>query len=230
MSWADTYASILESFAWTAHDDVAAAASIPKPDVPGTWRHIGTDLRNRAVVHVVGCAKALDALGSEHLQPDGPIVAADGAVTHLRRLGIVPRVVVTDLDGAWEDLDWAAQQGASMVVHAHGGNVSRLAQTANWPQVVYTVQPPVDHAAWFEAPSHRCAESFTDGDRAVTLACQMGARQVRLHAFDFVGPSSPCTGDSDPVLKAQKLRFAKQIVVDLLQEGHEIAYAPSPLL
>ena len=53
-------------------------------------------------------------------------ICADGAVTALLEEGIIPDIVVTDLDGKIEDIIDSNRNGAIMVVHAHGNNIKIL--------------------------------------------------------------------------------------------------------
>lgn len=69
-----------------------------------------------------------------------------------------------------------------------------------------------------------CFGGFTDGDRAVCIAQEMGARRVVLEGFDF---SEPCPKDgSDPAVKLRKLRWAERIIRSL--GGVEVV-RPRPL-
>jgi len=54
------------------------------------------------------------------------IIAADGATAVLMNAGIVPHIIVTDLDGDIEAEMEANAQGAVMVVHAHGDNIAAI--------------------------------------------------------------------------------------------------------
>ena len=51
---------------------------------------------------------------------------------------------------------------------------------------------------------------FTDGDRAVCIAQELGARRVLLEGFDFEHPN-PKPG-SDPAVKLRKLAWAERII------------------
>ncbi len=205
--------AIRHELGYAAEDDMRAAQALRAllPSRHG-FRYVGEELKNRAQAIVVGCAQSLDTLEPATL-PQGIVIAADGATGRLRELGITPRVVVTDLDGAEEDLRWAADAGAIMVVHAHGDNMDRL--------------PLVEELGPFVAGTHQCAPQdlsplrdvggFTDGDRAVALALSMGVKRVHLVAFDTEAPPSTWSGRvSDH--KAQKLAWAKRILDELAQQ------------
>lgn len=207
--WAPLYAGILQEFGWTESADRRAAETLhdllPPQD---RWKHVGTELKHRRAVTVVGAGPALERLTTTDF-PAGVVVAADGAAERLRELGIVPRVVVTDLDGDPDALRWAAAQGAAMVVHAHGDNRDRLAMVAELgPFVCGTYQSTPDPAL---APLHNLG-GFTDGDRAVVLCEAYDVRVVSLVAFDFEAEPSRYSHTWDPATKPRKLAWAKRII------------------
>ncbi len=206
MPWSDTYAAILAEFGWSEADDMASAKRLQGLVPRGGWRHVGTELKHRPEATIVGCSQALDDLSSADLH--GIVIAADGATARLQELGVVPRVVVTDLDGDEDALRWAAAQGSSIVVHAHGDNQDRLAIVPELgPFVAGTCQCD---AAGLEPL--RNLGGFTDGDRAALLAKHMGVRSIHLAAFDFDGAPSRFSHRFDPAIKARKLAWAKQIL------------------
>lgn len=206
--WAPTYRAILDDFGWDeAADRAASEALIDRLPRHSAWRLVGTELKHRPRVVVVGCGPGLDTLQAADL-PQGVVVAADGATDRLRELGVVPRVVVTDLDGPREGLQWAADQGATMVVHAHGDNVERLPMVDDLgPFVVGTCQ----HEPMEPLRNHG---GFTDGDRAVLMAEHYQARSIHVACFDTRAPGSIHSGDTDPDLKARKLDWCRRILDD----------------
>jgi len=209
------YRNILADFGWTEEDDRAAAdqlhALLPAHD---TFRHVGTELKHRPVATIVGCGPALDDLEVDGLR--GIVIAADGATGRLRELGIVPRVVVTDLDGPQAGLQWAADQGASMVIHAHGHNMDAMHLVpALGPLACGTYQCRPDDALH----PMRNVGGFTDGDRALMLCRHYGVGEAHLVAFDFDAAPSPWSGQFDPATKARKLDWARRIVDRVAAEG-----------
>ncbi len=213
-SWRPTYEAILADFGWDAAADIASAKRLQAMAPKGAWRHVGTELKNRPRAVIVGCGPALESLRASDL-PEGVVVAADGATSRLRELGIVPRVVVTDLDGDPEALLWAAQQGSSMVVHAHGDNPERLelvpelgALVAGSCQCDPTGLEPL-----------RNLGGFTDGDRAALLCEAMAVRDIALSCFDFEAPPSKYSHQFDPGLKARKLDWARRVMEEAVGRG-----------
>jgi len=123
----------------------------------------------------------------------------------------MPEIVVTDLDGDVEPQLKAQEQGTVLVVHAHGDNMSAL---EHWvPKMKGKV-----------IPSCQCAPSgsvsnfggFTDGDRAVFLAEEMGAKGVILVGFtmNVVGEKSGGNVDTRKV-KLKKLTWAFALIGDI---------------
>ncbi|MGB1585484.1 MAG: 6-hydroxymethylpterin diphosphokinase MptE-like protein [Thermoplasmatota archaeon] len=207
--WEPTYRAILVDFGWHEQDDAAAAAALH--DALGgrsAWRDVGTEIKRRHVT-VVGCGPALDQLRPHDLH--GVVVAADGAVSRLRAIGVLPRVVVTDLDGNPDDLKWAADQGASMVVHAHGDNQAKLGLVADLGSFVAgTYQSTPDP----ELSPLRNLGGFTDGDRAVMLCQAYQVRSLHVAAFDATAAPSGHSHDFDPAIKARKLAWMGRILDD----------------
>lgn len=141
----------------------------------------------------------LDGLECVKCREKITIIAADGATAALLNRGIVPDVIVTDLDGPFEAILLANLRGAVAVVHAHGDNLDALRRCV--PQlkdVVGTVQcrPPEGLYNF---------GGFTDGDRCVFLAKDLGAASIKLVGFDF-------EDESVTPRKRKKLAWAKKLI------------------
>lgn len=133
-------------------------------------------------------------------------IAADGATSVLMRSGIVPDIIVTDLDGNMDDEAQANEQGAIMVVHAHGDNMDALSEEVpRLKRIIGTTQSkPLKNVHNFGG--------FTDGDRCVFLAQEFGAKTITLIGFDF--------GDTNVTpLKKKKLVWAKKLINMAMGEG-----------
>ena len=127
------------------------------------------------------------------------IIAADGATAVLMNAGIVPHIIVTDLDGDIEAQIEANSQGAVMVVHAHGDNIPAINSVV--PQLCNiigsTQAQPLENVFNFGG--------FTDGDRCVFLAKEFQASGIIMIGFDFNDP-----GVTD--IKKKKLKWAKKLI------------------
>jgi uncharacterized Rossmann fold enzyme len=136
---------------------------------------------------VFGAGPSLEAhLKALELQGDlkqKVLIAADGATAALVEVGIVPHVVVTDLDGNLNAILYAAAKGAKLFVHIHGDNVEQFTEFIEElkraaPSFAVTTQVvpryPVLNVG-----------GFTDGDRAYSLALAFRASRVLLAGMDF---------------------------------------------
>ena len=128
-------------------------------------------------------------------------IAADGATTVLMACGLIPDVIVTDLDGTIEDIISASNLGSFVVVHAHGDNIPAVRSVVpqlNMARVLGTTQSkPFGDIHNFGG--------FTDGDRCVFLARACHAAEVALFGFDYDDP------DVSRV-KKKKLVWAKRLI------------------
>lgn len=220
VQWADWEGfdtQIRAAFGYSLAGDQAAARELHAL-VPAAsrFRNLGVDVRNRRNVAVVGAGPSLDKTPPGILEGK-VVVAADGAVSWLRQGGLLPQLVVTDLDGDPDDLAWAARQGAAMVVHAHGDNRDAIRNLAPRlaPLLYGTYQGPPDDAL---APMQNVG-GFTDGDRALVLCEALGARAVTLVGFDFDAPPSAYSHKWDPKTKPAKLAWAERIVSMVAARG-----------
>jgi len=141
------------------------------------------------------------------------LIAADGATTALLEEDIVPDIIVTDLDGEMKDILCAGHEGSFLVVHAHGNNIEKVREyVPRLHRVLGTTQStPLDNVYNFGG--------FTDGDRALFLAVELGAEYIILAGMDFgkivTRYSRPDLSESEgraDKTKEQKLKFAKKLV------------------
>lgn len=202
--WESIYLSILDDFGFSRQRDEEAATLLQgllagrKDILPAARERIC----GREVV-VCGNAPSLgadlDDLGESKLPGDASFLAADGAAAVLLARGAVPDIVVTDLDGPFDAILQADRRGAIIVVHAHGDNLSALEQCVPLlKNVIGTVQcrPPQGLHNW---------GGFTDGDRCVFLAKELGAASIKLLGFDF-------EDESVTPRKRKKLAWARRLI------------------
>lgn len=130
--------------------------------------------------------------------------ACDGTTAQLLHEGIIPEMVVTDLDGDVVSQLEAQKKGTILVVHAHGDNMPALEKWV--PQMKGKIIPTCQCA-----PEGLMSNfgGFTDGDRGVFLAEEMGARGVMLVGFDpnIVGEKTGRGLDAEKI-KSKKLAWA----------------------
>ncbi len=148
---------------------------------------------------------------------EGTLIASGSAVGRLLALGMMPDVVVTDLDGDISAQLQASSRGALTLVHAHGNNadlVRAYAGLLEGPVALTTQSEPRDIVYDFGG--------FTDGDRAVCFARHFGCRRILLPGFDYEHPMEK--EGSDPEVKKRKLAWAKRIVEGMNPPGVELVY------
>ena len=133
-------------------------------------------------------------------------IAADGATSVLMNNGIRPDIIVTDLDGNMDDEAHASELGTILVVHAHGDNIDDLGkEVPRLKNVIGTTQSrPLKNIYNFGG--------FSDGDRCVFLAKEMGARKITLIGFDF-------KDENVTPLKKKKLQWAEKLINMVMGEG-----------
>ena len=129
------------------------------------------------------------------------VVAAGEIVEEMNNNGILPDMLVTDLDTTSaipRDLSCA---GVPVAIHAHGDNISQLDAvlplvTPEWVLPTTQVKPvgPVVNTG-----------GFTDGDRAAFLADALGAETLVFPGWDFDDASVTPT-------KQRKLQWAERLV------------------
>lgn len=201
--WKPLYDEILSDMHYSRSDDESSArmlrALMLNADI------LSVDELEAAIGKKVSILGAADSLESdiESRPPAGTLISAGSATKRVMDSGIVPDIVVTDLDGDIESQIEASRKGAITAIHAHGDNTDLIARHAAEfkGKVVLTTQSvPNDIVYNFGG--------FTDGDRAYCMADHFGAK-ISLYGFDFRNPSKDA---ANPELKMKKLLWAKKII------------------
>jgi 2-amino-4-hydroxy-6-hydroxymethyldihydropteridine diphosphokinase len=194
--WEPCYCRILDYFGFDRGADEDAARVIASLLTRDNLLSLVT-LTDGNEVTVCGNAPCLK---KELGKIKGVVFAADAAAEVLEDNGIRPDAVFTDLDGATDRLLEMNREGTIVVIHAHGDNIPLLKHwvprfTGN---IVATTQAtPLPHVHNFGG--------FTDGDRAVFAADELGASSVTLAGFDLDDKAV------DP-LKRGKLHIARKLL------------------
>ncbi len=209
--WEPVYERILEDMGYDRGSDEASARVLKAVTVNSDLvtedeaRHMFS-----STATVMGGAPCLEEeISSEGTE--GTVVASGSAVSRLMDLGIVPGVVVTDLDGPIEAQIECSRRGSLTFIHAHGDNVDlvrRYAPEFKGPVILTTQSRPDTVVANYGG--------FTDGDRAVCICQEFGVRKVVLRGFDALNPY-PKEG-SDPSVKMKKLGWASAIIEFVSQD------------
>ncbi|MGD0588145.1 MAG: 6-hydroxymethylpterin diphosphokinase MptE-like protein [Thermoplasmata archaeon] len=221
--WAPRNDQIRSEFGFPFEREVAAADLLESLLPPASRGDPLTRLRplleGRTVI-VVGLAPRTGPPPLWRLPPSTrapALIAADGATATCLSAGLVPTIVVTDLDGPVPSEVAANRRGSVVVIHAHGDNLPSLREwVGQFPGEVV--------GSWAGPPRTDLLNvgGFTDGDRAAYLADHLGAERILLWGFDFER-----TAPTDPVAHEQKLvklTWAARVLGDLARDGS------SPLL
>ncbi|MFZ2409948.1 MAG: 6-hydroxymethylpterin diphosphokinase MptE-like protein [Candidatus Methanoperedens sp.] len=210
-NWEPVYTLILEDMGYDRTKDERAALLLSEMlEIKSRKKNevVGIGAIRKAIKgkDILVCGKA-PTLAGELINVDfGKYVtiAADGATSILMKNGIIPDIIVTDLDGNMNDEVRANEHGAIMVVHAHGDNMEALRKEVPMLKMVIgtTQSKPLVNVHNFGG--------FTDGDRCVFLAKEMGAGTITLIGFDF-------KDENVTPLKKKKLAWAERLI-DMVME------------
>ena len=135
-------------------------------------------------------------------------IAADSSLKPLIDNGIIPDIIVTDLDGNEDAIKKISKTKSIFVIHAHGDNIEKLQMVKKMKNCIGTTQTnPFNKIQNFGG--------FTDGDRGVFLASHFDAKKIILFGMDFgnqIGKFSN-TKRSDREIKLKKLEIGKDLLI-----------------
>ncbi len=211
-TWQPFYEQILKDFGFSREKDEAVAAELDK--ILGGNRVPDSSLRKIIRGKEVTVAGNGPNLEEEIGEARGVLLTADEATSVARGKGLVPAILVTDLDGDVADQVKANAEGTIAVIHGHGDNgpaVREWAPRFSGATVATTQSRPLGGLRNFGG--------FTDGDRAVFLADHFGAARIQLVGFDFERPN---TKDVDRRTKQRKLDWAYILLGSLDRDELEL--------
>ncbi|MDH3780558.1 MAG: DUF115 domain-containing protein [Nitrosopumilus sp.] len=206
--WKKRYSDILKEFKYSEKRDRESAmllnSIIKKSDVNEKI----TNLVKNKTVFVIGSGPSLStAIPKLKNFKQSIKIAADSSVKPLVENGIIPNIVVTDLDGDVNTFKKIAETKSIFVVHAHGDNIEKLEFAKEFKNCIGTTQSkPFSKIKNFGG--------FTDGDRGVFLANHYGAKRIILFGMDFgdrIGKFSN-TKKSERKTKLMKLKRGKYLL------------------
>lgn len=197
--WEPIYEQILRDFGWKRERDEEAARLLSSllSGKTAELSILGDKIRGKDVLVCGNAPKLHHDLAKIDIKKY-VIIVADGATSTLLKTGIVPDIIVTDLDGNIMDELEANRKGAIMVVHAHGDNMDKLPLVLRFKNVIGTTQSaPLINVHNFGG--------LSDGDRCVFLAQAFDARSITLAGFYF---------DDETVseTKKKKLKWAQKLI------------------
>lgn len=203
--WEPIYSEILKDFGYDRESD-ENSARVLKTLMVNADLITEDELGIKETVSIFGAADSLYS-DIKKKKPEGTLISAGSATSAVMAAGIIPDIVVTDLDGDIQSQIDANRKGAVAVLHAHGDNTDLIMRYSKefTGKVLLTTQSRPDFVICNFG-------GFTDGDRAVCLARHMGAKKILFYGFDFDNPSDK--DGSDPQIKKRKLSWAKRIIGD----------------
>jgi len=144
------------------------------------------------------------------------IVCADAAITPLIEHNILPDIIVTDLDGNIKFISMASKLGSLIILHGHGDNLHQILKFSKYLNRViistqlFPIYPIIDYYG------------YTDGDRAVSLARECGAKKIILIGMDLDDAPDPYHKYKKlpATIKRVKLKIASTIIGLLAKHNH----------
>lgn len=219
-TWFSWYDTILKEFGFSRGDDEKSAEILNNLlDEHNSSCIAEINIKDKVIIFGAGPSlkrnidelKELNELEELNLNKF-TLIAADGATTALLEEDIIPDIIVTDLDGKMDDIIEANNRGSILVVHAHGNNIDKIEKyVPKLKRILGTTQSvPLENVYNFGG--------FTDGDRCIFLAIELGARFILLAGMDFgdivTKYSRPDLDESEgkaDEIKQMKLNFAKKL-------------------
>lgn len=210
IDWFPYYQEIREEFGYSTEKDQNAAYLLSKliRKKSVSLKKLQKKIAGKDVL-VIGAGPSLDD-NIDFIRRNKKYVkvVADGAVEALITNKIRPDIVVSDLDGNPTFLKKAEKLGAIMVIHAHGDNENAIEKLVpRFKNVIGSTQVmPLENVYNFGG--------FTDGDRGVFMADEMGARTIVLVGMDLTDQTTKYSAGKvvNEELKRKKLRKAKRLL------------------
>ena len=205
--WKTKYSDILKEFKYDQKKDKEAARVLDSILKKSKTSEKILHLIQGNTVFVIGSGPSLSSAIPKLMKlKKGIKIAADSSLKPLLENGIIPDIVVTDLDGDEESFKKIAKKSI-FVVHAHGDNIEKLKFAKKFKNRVDTTQTkPFNKIQNFGG--------FTDGDRGVFLASHFNAKKIILFGMDFgnrIGKFSN-TKKSERKIKLMKLKKGSSLL------------------
>ena len=207
--WGERYLSILKELNYSEKKDKESAiildSILKKTDTIEKVREI---IQGKTVF-VIGSGPSLSIAIPKLKKLEKSIkIAADSSLKPLVDNGIIPDIIVTDLDGNEDAIKKISKTKSIFVIHAHGDNIEKLQMVKKMKNCIGTTQTnPFNKIQNFGG--------FTDGDRGVFLASHFDAKKIILFGMDFgnqIGKFSN-TKKSDRETKLKKLQIGRDLLI-----------------
>lgn len=221
--WNAKYLEILKEFNYDKKQDFESAIILDSILKESNCLEEIREKINSKTVFVIGAGPSL-SLAIPYLKKFKKItkIAADSALKYLIENEIKPEIIISDLDGDEESLKKAGKTNTIFVIHAHGDNIAKLHLVENFKKCVGTTQTK-------EIGKIKNFGGFTDGDRAVFIANNFGAKKIILFGMDFgekIGKFSN-TKISERKIKLKKLEKAKSLLEWLAKKSKSELFTTS---
>ena len=209
LGWKKRYFSILKELNYSQKKDKESAlildSILQKTD---TIKKIERLIQGKTVF-VIGSGPSLSfAIPKLKKLKKSVKIAADSSLKPLVDNGIIPDIIVTDLDGNEDTIKKISKTKSIFVIHAHGDNIEKLEMVKKIKNCIGTTQTnPFNKIKNFGG--------FTDGDRGVFLASHFNAKKIILFGMDFgnkIGKFSN-TKKSDRETKLKKLQIGRDLLI-----------------
>ncbi|MFQ5781993.1 MAG: 6-hydroxymethylpterin diphosphokinase MptE-like protein [Nitrosopumilus sp.] len=206
--WKKKYSNILKEFKYSEKKDKESAIILDSILKKSNINQKIINLIKGKTVFVIGSGPSLSTAIPKLKNFKKSIkIVADSSIKPLVENGIIPDIVVTDLDGDEDTLKKIAKTKSIFVVHAHGDNIEKLEFTKNFKNCIGTTQTKSFNKI-------QNFGGFTDGDRSVFLASHFKAKKIILFGMDFgdrIGRFSS-TKKSERKTKLMKLKRGKSLL------------------
>ena len=202
LGWRKKYSDILKEFKYDEKRDKESAILLNTILEKSNTNEKVINLIKGKTVLVIGSGPSLSTAIKKLKKYKKTVkIAADSAIKPLVENGIIPDIIVTDLDGDENTLKKIGKTKSIFVVHAHGDNIEKLELAKKFKNCIGTSQ---------STPFNKIQNfgGFTDGDRGVFLANHYEAKKIILFGMDFgeqIGKFSK-TKKSERKIKLMKLK------------------------
>ena len=202
LGWRKKYSDILKEFKYDEKRDKESAILLNTILEKSNTNEKIINLIKGKTVLVIGSGPSLSTAIIKLKKYKKTVkIAADSAIKPLVENGIIPDIIVTDLDGDENTLKKIGKTKSIFVVHAHGDNIEKLELAKKFKNCIGTSQ---------STPFNKIQNfgGFTDGDRGVFLANHYEAKKIILFGMDFgeqIGKFSK-TKKSERKIKLMKLK------------------------
>ena len=217
---------VRDYFGWDYQDDFLSATSISQAfSSSAPFKIVNWSVKNRQanldalkekllaaskVVIVGASVKEIDFVNFDF--ENSIVIAADGSVGGV--VGLVNiACVVTDFDGN-PHLDKVAKEGVTFVAHAHGDNRNRWRESLDkWSRLETPPNLILTHQVTESINGMHNFGGFTDGDRAVCLAINLGVPIKKISLLGFSTTEiGEWSGQTNPERKMEKLDWMLKIL------------------